>query len=83
MQKTLVVIDILSFQFQRTLKTETMTGGLIFFAVYMYVNKVIDSGRKRLNQLHSVISNTSITLSARRMLLLSVVRPSLEYRNES
>ena len=43
----------------------------------IHVNKVIDSGRKRLNQLHGVISNRSINLSARRMLLLSVVRPSL------
>ena len=48
----------------------------------IHVNKVIDSGRKRLNQLHSVLSNRSINLSARRMLLLSVVRPSLEYGNE-
>ena len=34
---------------------------------------------KRLNQLHSVISTRSI---ARRMLLLSVIKPSLEYGNE-
>ena len=46
------------------------------------VKKVIDSGRTKLNQLHSVISNRSINLSARRMLLLAVVRPSLEYGNE-
>ena len=48
------------------------------------MNKVIDCGRKKLNQLYSVISNRSINLSvlsARRMLLLSV-RPSLEYENE-
>ena len=43
---------------------------------------VIDSGRTKLNQLHNVISNRSINLSARRMLLLAVVRPSLEYGNE-
>ena len=43
--------------------------------------KVIDSGRTKLNQLHSVISNRSINLSARRMVLLAVVRPSLEYGN--
>ena len=30
----------------------------------------------------SVISNRSINLSARRMLLFAVVRPSLEYGNE-
>ena len=40
----------------------------------VHVKKVIDSGRTKLNQLHSVIS---INLSARRMLLLAVVRPSL------
>ena len=44
--------------------------------------KVIDSGRTKLNQLHSIISNRSIKLSARRMLLFAVVRPSLEYGNE-
>ena len=48
----------------------------------VHVKKVIDSGRTKLNQLHSVISNRSIHLSARRMLLLAVVRPSLEYGNE-
>ena len=48
----------------------------------VHVKKVIDSGRTKLNQLHSVISNRSINLSARRMLLLAVVRPSLEYGNE-
>ncbi len=44
----------------------------------VYVKKVIDSGRAKLNQLHSVIS---INLSARRMLLLAVVRPSLKSGN--
>ena len=41
--------------------------------------KVLDCGRKKVNQLHSVISNRDINLSAHRSLLLSVVRPSLEY----
>ena len=41
--------------------------------------KVLDSGRKKL---HSVISNSNINMSARKLLLLSVVRPSLEYGNE-
>ena len=48
----------------------------------MHVKKVIDSGRTRLNQLHAVNSNRSTNLSARRMLLLAVLRPSPEYRNE-
>ena len=32
-----------------------------------------------MNQLHSVISNRGVNLSARRLLLLTVVRPTLEY----
>ena len=38
--------------------------------------------RKRVNQLHNVISNRNINLSARRLLLLSVIRPSIEYGSE-
>ena len=34
---------------------------------------------KKLNQFHSVLSNTDINLCARRVLLLSVVQPSIEY----
>ena len=34
------------------------------------------NGRKKVNQLHSVISNRDINLIARRLLLLSVIRPS-------
>ena len=47
-----------------------------------HIKKVLDSGRKKVNQFHSVISNREINMSARRLLLLSVVRPSLEYGNE-
>ena len=43
---------------------------------------MIDNGRTRLNQLHAVMSNRSINVSAHRMLLGAVVRPSLEYGNE-
>ena len=43
----------------------------------------IDNGRKKVNQLHhSVISNRDINLSARRLLLHSVIRPSIEYGGE-
>ena len=35
-----------------------------------------------MNQLHSVISNKGVNFSARRLLLLSVVRPTLEYGSE-
>ena len=36
----------------------------------------------RTSCLHSVISNRGVNLSARRLLLLSVVRPTLEYGSE-
>ena len=42
-------------------------------------NDVLDNGRRKVNQFHSVISNRDINLSARRLLLLAVVRPTLEY----
>ena len=45
----------------------------------MHIKKVINNGRKRVNQLHSVISNCDISLSARRLLLLSVI---IEYGGE-
>ena len=48
-----------------------------------HIKKVLDSGRKKVNQLHSVITNRDINISARRLLLLSVVRPSIEYGNEA
>ena len=47
-----------------------------------HIKKVLDCGRKKVNQLHSVISDRDINLSAHRLLLLSVVRPSLEYGSE-
>ena len=47
-----------------------------------HIKKVLDCGRKKVNQLHSVITNRDINLSARRLLLLSVVRRSLEYGSE-
>ena len=44
-----------------------------------HVKDVCVNGRKKLNQLHSVLSNRDINLCARTLLLLSVVRPSIEY----
>ena len=44
-----------------------------------HVKDVCVNGRKKLNQLHSVLSNRDINLCARRLLLLSVVQPSIEY----
>ena len=38
---------------------------------------ILKRGRKKVNQLHSVISNRDINLTARRLLLLSVI--SIEY----
>ena len=46
------------------------------------IRKLLDNGRKRVNQLHKVISNRNINLSACRHLLLSVIRPSIEYGSE-
>ena len=48
----------------------------------MHIKKVLDDGKRRVNQLHSIISNRDINLSARRLILLSVVRPSVDYGSE-
>ena len=37
---------------------------------------------KKDNQLHSIISNRNVNLSAQRLLLLSVLRQSIEYGSE-
>ena len=47
-----------------------------------HIKKLIQNGKQKVNQLNSIISNHYINLSARRMLLLSVLRPSLEYGSE-
>ena len=44
-----------------------------------HIKKLIQTCKQRVTQLNSIISNRYINLSARRMLLLSVLRPSLEY----
>ena len=38
------------------------------------MRRVVDSGRKKVNQLHSVISNRDVNLNAHRLFLLSVMR---------
>ena len=48
----------------------------------MHIKRVVENGRKKVNQLHSVIGNRGVNLSARRLLLLSVVRPTREYGSE-
>ena len=48
----------------------------------VHIKRVVENGRKKVNQLHSVISNRGVNLSARRLLLLSVVRPTLEYGSD-
>ena len=48
----------------------------------MHIQKVRDNCMKKVNQLPSVIRNRDINLTARRPLLVSVVRPSLEYGSE-
>ena len=44
-----------------------------------HVKRVLQNGRKKISQLHS---NRDIDLTARRLLLISVVRPTLEYGSE-
>ena len=44
--------------------------------------RVLQNGRKKISQVHSIISNRDIDLTARRLLLISVVRPTLEYGSE-
>ena len=46
------------------------------------MKRVICNGRKKVNQLHSIISNRNINLSAQSLLLLSVLRPSIKYGSE-
>ena len=41
----------------------------------VHLKRVLDNGRKKVNQLHSIISNRDIHLSAHRLLLLSVINP--------
>ena len=48
----------------------------------MHIKKLLNNGRKKVNHLHKVISNRKVNLSARRLLLLSVIRPSIEYGSE-
>ena len=48
----------------------------------LHVKKVLSTGKEKVNKLHSIISNRKIDLSARRLLLLSVIRPSMEYGSE-
>ena len=47
-----------------------------------HVKRVLQNGRKKISQVHSIISNRDIELTARRLLLISVVRPTLEYGSE-
>ena len=48
----------------------------------MHIKKLLDNGRKKVNQLHKVISNRNVNLSTLRRLLLLVIRPSIEYGSE-
>ena len=41
------------------------------------MKRMISNGRKKVNQLHSIISNRNINLSAQRLLLLSVLAQSI------
>ena len=52
------------------------TFSLINGAWDTHVKRVVDSGISKVNQLYSVISNRDVNVSERRLLLLSVVRPT-------
>ena len=39
----------------------------------MHRKKLLDDGRKKVNQLHKVISNRNVNLSAHRLVLLSLI----------
>ena len=45
----------------------------------MHIKKLLDNGRKKVNQLHKVISNRNVNLSAHRPLLLSLIGLSIGY----
>ena len=59
---------------------------MIFLAIEpgicIIIKKLLDNGREKVNQLHKVISNRNVNLSTRRLLLLSVFRPSIEYGSD-
>ena len=44
----------------------------------MYFQRVLDNGKKNVNQLHSNISNSDINMNAHTLLLMSVIRPSIK-----
>ena len=44
-----------------------------------HIKRVLQNGRKKISQVHS---NRDIDLAAHRLLLISVVRPTLEYGSE-
>ena len=48
----------------------------------VHLKRVLHNGRNKVNQLRSIISNRDINLSAHSLLLLSVIRPSIEYGSE-
>ena len=50
--------------------------------ICIIIKELLDNGKKKANQLHKVISNRNVNLSAHRLLLLSVIRPTIEYGSE-
>ena len=49
----------------------------------MHIWKLSDIGRRRVNQLHKVINNRNINLSARRhFVIVCIISPSVEYGSE-
>ena len=50
--------------------------------ICIIIKKLLDKHREKVNQLHKVISNKNINLSAHTLLLLSVIRHSIEHGRE-
>ena len=50
--------------------------------ICIYIKKLLDNGRKKVNQLHKVISNRNVNLSAHKLLLLSLIGLSIGYGSE-
>ena len=48
----------------------------------MHIKKVLDNAGKKLNQIHRVSSNRNISLSTRRLLLLSVIVSEVSLSDE-
>ena len=47
----------------------------------MHIGKLLDNGRRKVNQLHKVISSRNINLSKHRLSILSGIKPKVHLRS--